>query len=228
MNCADVDILLCDYVDGTLDPERRAGVEAHLSSCPACRELAHDAASAVSFIERVAEVQAPPELVTRIIFHNRPQTSTEPVRKGWRSWFAGWMQPVLQPRFAMGMAMTILSFSMLGRFAGIPSRPLRAADLEPAKIWATLDDSVHRGWERVVKYYDSLRLVYEIQTRLQEFTEQEEGERKAQSANGQVLEPKAKAPQTAPAGEAPDRASGESTGGPGVGATDRDQGRLGK
>lgn len=228
MNCADLDILLCDYVDGALTSEQRSTVEGHLSVCMACRELAADAATAVEFIHRAAEVEPPAELVTRIIFHNRPEKSTAPERKGWRRWFGRWLEPVLQPRFAMGMAMTILSFSMLGRFAGIPSRQLRAADLEPAKVWATVDDRAHRTWERAVKYYESLRLVYEIQSRLREWTEQEEGDRKAQSGSGQVLEPRAKTPNT-PAAEASSGGSAESTGGSsGVTTGEREQGRRSK
>ncbi|MEO8662709.1 MAG: hypothetical protein ABI693_29885, partial [Bryobacteraceae bacterium] len=109
-------------------------------------------------------------------------------------------------------------------FAGVPSRPLHASDLEPAKIWATVDDRAHRTWERTVKYYESLRLVYEIQARLKEWTEQEEGYRKIPSGGGQVLEPKAKTP-AAPAATAPPGASGESTGGSSVSTGEREQGR---
>jgi hypothetical protein len=76
----------------------------------------------------------------------------------------------------MGMAMTILSFSMLGRFAGIEVRQLKPSDLDPTKVWAVVDDNVHRAWARAVKYYDSLRLVYEMQARLQEWTQQEDEE----------------------------------------------------
>jgi hypothetical protein len=76
----------------------------------------------------------------------------------------------------MGMAMTILSLSMLGRFAGIEVRQLNPADLDPAKIVMSIEDRAHRGWLAVVKYYESLRLVYEIQTRIQEWTVPEESD----------------------------------------------------
>ncbi len=68
MNCADIEILICDYVDGTLDPAQKAELERHLSQCPACAELAQDSAAAVGFIERAADVEPPPELITRILF----------------------------------------------------------------------------------------------------------------------------------------------------------------
>ena len=68
VNCADVEILLADYVDGTLRGEQKSALEAHLAGCAACAELARDAAGAVAFMERAAVVEAPPELVTRILF----------------------------------------------------------------------------------------------------------------------------------------------------------------
>ena len=36
--------------------------------CAECAELARDAAAAVAFMERAATVDAPPELVTRILY----------------------------------------------------------------------------------------------------------------------------------------------------------------
>ena len=62
--------------------------------------------------------------------------------------------------------MTILSFAMLARFVA-PARQLRASDLAPAQVWAGLEDRVYRGWERTVKFYENLKVVYQIQTKLQ-------------------------------------------------------------
>jgi hypothetical protein len=178
MTCAEFEILLCDYLDGTLEPARAAQVETHQRECPGCAEFARDVTSAVAFIGRVAEVEPPADLLTKITF----EIPAGGVRKGPRAWLTGWLQPVLQPRFAMGMAMTILSFSMLGRFAGLDTtRQLKPSDLQPANVWATVEDKAHRTWERAVKYYENLRLVYEVQTRLQEWTTQEEEDRKGRA-----------------------------------------------
>ncbi len=170
MNCADFEIVLCDYMDGTLESSRRQEFEKHMSECVTCAEFARDVMGAVAFIERVEEVKPPTELLTRITFAI-PSSKTP---KEMRSWFSGPLHAIFQPRFVMGMAMTILSFSMLGRFAGIEVRQLKPADLTPSKIWAAADDKVHRTWQRAVKYYDNLKLVYEVQTRLSEWTDQEE------------------------------------------------------
>jgi hypothetical protein len=176
MTCAEFEILLCDYLDGTLDAPVRRDVEEHQAQCASCAEFARDVSAAVAFMERVAEVEPPPELLTRITFEIPAGGGVK--KAGFRSWLSGWMQPLLQPKFAMGMAMTILSFSMLGRLAGIEVRQLKPQDLHPANVWTAVDNRVHRTWERAVKYYENLRLVYEVQTRLQEWTGQEEEDRK--------------------------------------------------
>lgn len=186
MKCADLEILLCDYVDQTLEASSRAQIEEHLAGCAACAELARDAMAMVRFLDRVEDVEPPAELVTRILFQIPNRRHSERPRRGFREWLGRLFEPILEPRLAMGMAMTVLSFAMLGRFAGIQPRQLTAADLNPARIWATLDDRAHRTWERAVKYYENLRFVYEIQTRLKELTDQEDIERKAQPAAQQA------------------------------------------
>src|SRR4051794_15670290 len=179
MTCAEFEVLLCDYIDETLDAQSRAAVEEHMAGCAACRTLAADAASVAGFIARAESVEPPPELLARIAF----QIPAGGTRRSWRSSLFGFLEPVLQPRLVMGMAMTILSFSMLGRFVGIDVRQLKPADLHPAAVWSAIDNRAHRTWERGVKYYENLRLVYEVQTRLQEWTEQEDEERRTQGAS---------------------------------------------
>ena len=66
MNCADFEILLCDYVDGTLEQSQRSELEAHQRECAACAELARDVAGAVAFMERVPDVEPPHELLAKI------------------------------------------------------------------------------------------------------------------------------------------------------------------
>jgi len=197
MNCAELDQLLCDYIDGTLDVAQKAAVEEHLAHCGACAELARDAAAAVKFTGRALPVEPPPELITRILFEISNERERSGSQRGsLRALFGRLVEPVLQPRFAMGMAMTILSFSMLARFAGINIRQLKASDLEPTKVWTSFEDRAHRGWTRAVKFYESIRLVYEVRTRLRELTEAETADEVPESTapavkgtQGQAREP---------------------------------------
>ena len=179
MTCAELEILLCDYMDGALRPEERIAVENHLAGCGACAELAKDVTSTVSFMERAALVEPPAELLTRILHAAPAGRATAGESRSWfRKLFGNFYDSVLQPRYVMSMAMTILSFSlaypMLARFAGIEPRPLRPSDLDPVKIWAGIDDHAHRAYDRALKYYENLRLVIEIQSRLKEWSDQDQ------------------------------------------------------
>jgi Putative zinc-finger len=175
MTCAQLEIALCDYLDGTLAAAEKAEVERHLSGCAACAELARDAGAAIAFMERVADVEPPPELVTRMFaIAGTREARASIVRSGFRGWIRNLIQPVLQPRMVMGLSLTILFFGMMARCAGIPERRLSAADLDPARVWTGLDDRAHRVWERSVKFYENLRFVYQIQSRVREWREQQE------------------------------------------------------
>jgi hypothetical protein len=176
MTCAELEILLCDYVDGTLRGEEKTALETHVAGCSACAELAKDVAGVTAFIETVAPAEPPAELLTRILHElptGRPATEK---RSWWKKLFGGWVHGLLQPRYVMGMAMTVLSISMIAKFAHIEPQQLRPSDLDPVKIWAGIDDRSHRMWDRAMKYYDNLRLVIEIQSRLKEWTDQEQAQ----------------------------------------------------
>src|ERR1017187_1085403 len=176
MTWAELEILLCAYVDGTLRGEEKTALESHLAGCSACAELAKDVAGVTAFIETVAPAEPPAELLTRILHELPTGRPTAEKRSWWWKLTGGWVHALLQPRYVMGMAMTVLSFSMIANFAHISPRQLRPSDLDPVKIWASIDDRTHRMWDRTVKYYDNLRLVIEIQSRLKEWTDQEQAQ----------------------------------------------------
>lgn len=158
MNCADAEILICDYVDGTLAPAARADVERHLAECPACVGLARDAAEAVQFIQRAADVEPPQELISRILFD-------PPWHKQRSSRFSKRFHALLQPRFAMGMALTALSIAMI-----MPKiMNFQPSDLSPAAVWAGIEGRADRLWARTQKYYDNLKFVYQIRATLRDW-----------------------------------------------------------
>ena len=53
------------------------------------------------------------------------------------------------------------------------------SDLEPAEVWAGLEDRAYRAWARTVKFYDNLKVVYQIQTTLREWQQQDEEQQAA-------------------------------------------------
>ncbi len=184
MNCATLESLLCDYLDGTLPAAESAEAERHLAACPACARRAADARAVMDLAGRAAKVEPPPELVTRILYDLAGEREKTQGRRGLAGILGHVLGPVLQPRFAMGMAMTILSLAMLARTAHINVRQLSLSDLDPVRIWQNVEDRAHRGWSRTVKFYESLRFVYEIRSRLADLSAPEEDSGEAAGAPG--------------------------------------------
>ncbi len=161
MKCADVESLICEYVDGALAAADRTEVERHLAGCESCAAMARDAADAVEFIERAGAVEPPQELISQILFET-------PWHKQRTGWWAKLVYPLLQPRFAMSMALTVLTIGMI-----MPKmRRIQPADLSPVAVWAGIEGHVERIWERTEKLYDNLKFVYEIRATLREWQQE--------------------------------------------------------
>ncbi|MDE3195507.1 MAG: zf-HC2 domain-containing protein [Acidobacteriota bacterium] len=173
LTCEQFEILLADEIDGTLPADVREDFERHLETCPACAAYAADVRSAVSFMDIAAEVEPPPALTHKILEATHEGWDLKLRARGVRGWINRTFAPVLKPRFVMGAMMTMMSLTMLSRCAGDPNKPLSAADLDPVRLWSSLDDRTHRLWDRTVKGYESMRVVYEIKTQLNEWKQQQ-------------------------------------------------------
>jgi hypothetical protein len=170
-DCQACEALLCDYVDGTLSVDLRAAVEAHLTACPACAAFIEDARLGMAFLQDTEPADPPPALVNRILYQIPTRAS------GWtglKGRLARLFEPVMQPRIVMGAMMTVLSLAMMTRCAGIPNRSVTPGDLDPVRIWSGVDNRMHRAWDRTMKTYDSMRVVYEIRSRLREWEQQQQ------------------------------------------------------
>jgi hypothetical protein len=142
----------------------------------------------MAFMERTAEAEPPPELLTRILNETASGRHGSLGARGIQSWMGKLVAVVWQPRLVMGMALTMVSFSMMAKCAGISPRQLRPADMDPKKVWASLDDRAMRAWTRSVKFYEDIKFVYEIQSSLREWTEQQEEEDRNAAARRPVEE----------------------------------------
>ena len=182
LSCAEFEMLLADWIDETLAaPARQVEREAfvrHLESCAVCAALAEDAQSAVAFMDRAADVEMPPALVSKILHATNSGWEFKLRARGVSGWINRTFAPVLRPRVVMGLMLTLLSGTMmLTRCA--PSRTLTAADLDPVRLWTSLDDRTHRIYDRAVKSYESMRLVYEVKNQINDWTEQQRLEEEA-------------------------------------------------
>lgn len=197
MNCAEFEVLLADSLDGALAaPGReaeRAEFAQHLETCEACAAMAEDVRGAMAFMEVAAVAEPPRELVGKILQATNSGWEFKLRGQGIRGWINRTFAPILQPRFVMGAMLTLMSLTMLTRCAGSKST-LTAADLDPVRLWSQLDSRGHRVWDRAVKGYESMRLVYEIRNQISDWNQQQTAEQEAAAdakANSKKLEPSA-------------------------------------
>jgi hypothetical protein len=72
--------------------------------------------------------------------------------------------PVATPRFAMSFGMAFFSITMLLGIAGFHMSDLRHLDLSSKGIMKTYYDTE----ARIIRYYENMRLVYEIESRVRD------------------------------------------------------------
>jgi hypothetical protein len=178
MQCADFDALLIEALDGTLAGPKLESFQAHARVCAVCGPLFAEADGGRRWLKSLAELEPPANLVHNILLATTGYESERVfVRpKGKASWtdaFTGWLRPVFapvlsvgrQPRFAMSFGMAFFSLSISLSLAGVKVSDVRHVDLRPSAIKRTYYETTGR----VVKYYENIRFVYEIESRVREF-----------------------------------------------------------
>ncbi|MDZ7638191.1 MAG: hypothetical protein U5J83_08080 [Bryobacterales bacterium] len=180
MTRAQLEALIADYLDGVLGEADATAFEKYLPLYPDLVELVQDAGEGMRLLDEVEAPLPPPALYARIQLSLDEARKTAERRKSSSGLFealAAFFAPVLQPRFVMGMAMTVLSISMIGQLTGTRIDEVTAADLKPAAIWSSMEYRAQRVWDRATKYYESMRVVYEMRSRVQEWRTQIQRER---------------------------------------------------
>ena len=175
MQCSEFDALLSQAIDGTLSGERLTAFEAHGRECKLCGPLMQEAEAGRNWLKALEEVEPPLELVNNILLAT---TGVRRARNGaadetWlgrvKAWTGVMLSPIVavarQPRFAMSFGMAFFTLSVSLSLAGIKLSDIRHADLRPSTIRRTYYETSGR----VVKYYENIRFVYEIESRVQQF-----------------------------------------------------------
>ena len=181
MQCSEFDALLSQAIDGTLSGERLTAFEAHGRVCQLCGPLLSEAEAGHGWLKALEEAEPPANLVTNILLRtsgvvtSRSHVATGATTVTWmdrvREWAEMIYSPVVasarQPRFAMSFGMAFFTLSVTLSLAGVRLGDLRHVDLRPSAIRR----SYYETSGRVVKYYENIRFVYEIQARVRQFKE---------------------------------------------------------
>lgn len=172
-NCSEFEAAVSDYRDGTLRLERAAAARDHLTACENCAALLAGVAQAVAAVQALPRVEPPARLLTNVLAqtlpaHVRPRGRLAAGGPGsrWRRVWSG----VANPRFAMGMAMSVFAVALLLNAAQINVRDVFSGEGASqfslaglSTLGSSLQRQFSRGWARGVSYYHDLRVVYEIE-----------------------------------------------------------------
>jgi hypothetical protein len=181
MQCQEFDGLLTDALDGVLTGLQLDRFQAHARTCSACGPLFAEVEAGRNWLKDLTEVEPPVSLVTNILASTtgvdtqrlRVNVTAPQPRNSWvekaQAWASEAMQPiwatVRQPRFAMSFGMAFFSLSVALSVLGVKPADLRQVSLRPAAIRHTY----YNAQARVVRYYENIRFVYEVESRVREF-----------------------------------------------------------
>lgn len=162
-NCTLTEERLSDSIDRLLSAREQAEFSSHIATCPSCARLATQVNAMVHRMHALQPIEEPNHLTAKILdFTLGPRKP----KVGWDRWFA-WLPNLLQPRFAMGMATVAASFVIVLHTAGVTPNRLKKTDFSPGNILRSANRQVHLAYAQGVKFVSDLRVVYEIQSRLQ-------------------------------------------------------------
>jgi hypothetical protein len=206
MQCAEVEALLAEALDETLTGETLAAFEAHRQSCASCQTMVGEAKSGLLWLKGLEEAEPPRNLVHNILAQTigaLPSELAVPAPRA-ESWYqklkarlAPVFAPVATPRFAMSFGMAFFSITMLLGIAGFHFTDIRHWDLSSKGIRRTYYDAQARA----MRYYENMRLVYEIESRVREL--RRAGTPDNSQDNEQPPKPQAPATNAAPDSKSP-------------------------
>jgi anti-sigma factor RsiW len=160
--CEHIEAHLSDYLDGLLGVDERREFERHAKSCENCSAMLASVSSLVSGLHSLEQIEAPPRLVYSILNQTLGPRESKP---GWRAVF-GWLGGLGTARIAYCAVSVAASLLILLTATGFSWRKPKLADLSPVNLYHSADRHAHLVYARSTKFVSDLRVVYEIQSRL--------------------------------------------------------------
>jgi hypothetical protein len=187
--CGLWETLLADALDGLLKPEDEAAFTAHMAVCPACTALFDEARKGREWLEFLSpEPEVPAGLLDRILAQTGPGQvagfglvtpggNVLPMPPVWqRPGFIGHVRRFAEPRLLLTAAMAFFSVSLTLYLTGFRFSNVRLADLRPTAVRSFMERRLTMASTPIIRYYDHLRFVYEVESRMRELRRTTQGE----------------------------------------------------
>ena len=179
--CGHWETLLADALDGLLNAEDEAVFTAHMATCAACTELFEEARRGREWLEFLSpEPEVPAGLLDKILAQTGPgqvagfglvagTSNVLPMAPAWqRPGFMGQVRRFAEPRLLMTAAMAFFSIALTLNLTGVRITSIRLADLRPNAVRSFMERRLTMASTPIVRYYDHLRFVYEVESRMRE------------------------------------------------------------
>jgi hypothetical protein len=158
--CEQTEARLSDYLDGLLQPAEQTAFDLHVNACERCTPLVASVSHVLGTLHTLEQVEPSPQLVSSIL------TAT----LGPQSWRNAkrWLRSFQSPRFVYSVVSVAATFIVILTASGFSWKKPKLADLAPATIYRNADRQAHLVYARSTKFVSDLRVVYEIQSRMNE------------------------------------------------------------
>jgi anti-sigma factor RsiW len=160
--CELTEARLSEYLDGLLGPDERRAFDLHVNTCEHCVTLVAGVSHLLTNLHSMPQIEPSPLLIRSILDQTLGPRKT---KQGWRAAFS-WLNGLTSPRFAYSAVSIAASLMILVAASGISLRRPKLADLSPVNIARSVDRRAHLVYARSTKFVSDLRVVYEIQSRL--------------------------------------------------------------
>ncbi|HEY1986809.1 MAG TPA: zf-HC2 domain-containing protein [Terracidiphilus sp.] len=199
--CGQWETLLADALDGLLRPEDEATFNRHMASCANCTALFEESRRGREWLEFLSpEPEVPVGLLDKLLAQTGPgQTvpayglataggTVVAITPAWqRPGMMAHVRRFAEPRLLMTAAMAFFSIALTLNLTGVRLTRLRLSDLKPTSVRSFMERRLTMASTPIIRYYDHLRFVYEVQSRMRELrrTTQNDGD----SQNNQKKQP---------------------------------------
>ena len=194
--CGQWETLLVDAMDGLLRPEDEATFSGHMATCASCAEMFEQVRRGREWLEFLApEPEVPAYLLDKILEetgHGKIDPSKLVIAGGpaaaigsnvltmppaWqRPGFKATMRRFAEPRLLMTAAMAFFSIALTLSMTGIHITGIKMADLRPAAVRSQLEKRIMTASTPIVRYYDHLRFVYEVESTMRQLRQSTENQ----------------------------------------------------
>jgi len=199
--CGLWETLLADALDGLLRPEDEATFTSHMAVCPACTALFEEAQRGREWLGFLTtEPEVPEGLLDKILAQTGPGqvegfglvagSNVLPMPPAWqRPGLMGRIRRFAEPRLLMTAAMAFFSIALTLNMTGVKLTDLRISNLRPSAVRSFMERRLTMASTPIIRYYDHLRLVYEVESRMRELRGTGEGNSNQKKKSTQPVAP---------------------------------------